>query len=81
MLNVDLREKAVSVLHTVYMKYHWLHERAVVTDFVCPVLERCVRENNAKIQVCLITTKSINNIDLMQAFVGLYFDIYNLFKF
>ncbi|KAL3994370.1 hypothetical protein ACH3XW_21460 [Acanthocheilonema viteae] len=45
-----VREKAVSVLHTVYMKYHWLHERAVVTDFVCPVLEGCVRENNAKIQ-------------------------------
>uniref|UniRef100_A0A158Q7U7 Rap-GAP domain-containing protein n=1 Tax=Elaeophora elaphi TaxID=1147741 RepID=A0A158Q7U7_9BILA len=45
-----VREKAVSVLHTVYMKYHWLHERAVVTDFICPVLGGCIRENNAKIQ-------------------------------
>ncbi|EJW71018.1 hypothetical protein WUBG_18074, partial [Wuchereria bancrofti] len=32
------------------MKYHWLHERAVVTDLVCPVLKGCIRENNAKIQ-------------------------------
>ncbi|KAK6103072.1 hypothetical protein QQG55_11065 [Brugia pahangi] len=45
-----VREKAVSVLHTVYMKYHWLHERAVVTDLVCPILRGCIRENNAKIQ-------------------------------
>ncbi|KAM3719628.1 Tuberin [Dirofilaria immitis] len=45
-----VREKAVSVLHTVYMKYHWLQERAVVTDFICPILGSCVHENNAKIQ-------------------------------
>ncbi|CAG9532061.1 unnamed protein product [Cercopithifilaria johnstoni] len=45
-----VREKAVSVLHTVYMKYHWLHERAIVTDFVLPILGGCIRENNAKIQ-------------------------------
>ncbi|VDO46882.1 unnamed protein product [Brugia timori] len=32
------------------MKYHWLHERAVVTDLVCPILRGCIRENNAKIQ-------------------------------
>uniref|UniRef100_A0A8R1TKT6 Rap-GAP domain-containing protein n=1 Tax=Onchocerca volvulus TaxID=6282 RepID=A0A8R1TKT6_ONCVO len=47
---VAVREKAVSVLHTVYMKYHWLHERAIITDFLCPVLKGCIHENNAKIQ-------------------------------
>ncbi|VDM48461.1 unnamed protein product [Toxocara canis] len=45
-----VREKAVSILHNAYIKYHVLYEKDVIMDLMIPVLSKAVDESDVKIQ-------------------------------
>uniref|UniRef100_A0A9J2Q841 Rap-GAP domain-containing protein n=1 Tax=Ascaris lumbricoides TaxID=6252 RepID=A0A9J2Q841_ASCLU len=45
-----VREKAVSILHNAFIKYHVLYEKDVIMDLMIPVLSKAVDETNIKVQ-------------------------------
>uniref|UniRef100_A0A914ZTV8 Rap-GAP domain-containing protein n=1 Tax=Parascaris univalens TaxID=6257 RepID=A0A914ZTV8_PARUN len=45
-----VREKAVSILHNAFIKYHVLYEKDVIVDLMIPVLSKAVDETNIKVQ-------------------------------